>query len=86
MTAKLTSFRIHEDLKGKLAELAKQQDRPVTYLINAAIKRMIQDHEAMVQAVTEGIAQLDAGKGIPHDKAMRRMSAAITDAAKRTAV
>jgi predicted transcriptional regulator len=86
MAAKLTTLRMPEDIKEKLGALAKQQDRSVGYLINTAVKRMIDDHEAMLDAVNEGLAQLDAGQGIPHDEVMRRGRAIIDRAIAQKAI
>lgn len=86
MAAKLTTLRMPEDIKEKLSALAKQQDRSVGYLINTAVKRMVDDHEAMLDAVNEGIAQLDAGQGVSHEEVTRRGRAIIERAMANKAV
>ena len=86
MTAKLTTLRMPEEMKEKLSALAKQQDRSVGYLINTAVKRMVDDHESMISAVHEGIAQLDAGLGVGHEEVARRGRTIIDRAMTKKAV
>jgi predicted transcriptional regulator len=83
MAAKMTALRLPEELHAKLAVLAKTQDRSVNYLINSAVKHLIEDNEQMVAAVERGVADIAAGRVTAHEDVMLRGDNIIQAAASR---
>ena len=77
------SLRIDRDLKSKLSALADNEDRPVNYLINAAIRRMVEEHEHVLAKVDAGLADVKAGRVTPHSAVMREARAIIRRAEKK---
>lgn len=59
---KPTTVRIDEDMLGRLDSLAKNQDRPRSYLINQALKRFIEYEEWFVKEVKDGLKEVENGK------------------------
>ncbi len=56
---KPTTVRIDENMLGRLDNLARNQDRPRSYLINQALKRYIEYEEWFVQEVKEGLKEVE---------------------------
>jgi predicted transcriptional regulator len=69
--------RITPAVHKKLMALAKASKRTKSQTIEIMIDHHVDDDIAFVEAVAEGMRQLDAGKGIPHDEAMRQVRANI---------
>jgi len=65
--------RITPALNKKLIAYAKAAKRSKSWLIEDLIDHYIDGEMAVVEAVNIGIRELDEGKGIPHEEAMRRM-------------
>ena len=81
MNQRISSFRLPQETVSGLTAMAKRRERSVNYLVGVAVKRMLADDERLLQVVNEGVAQLDAGLGVPHAEMMRR-SQVIIDRAK----
>lgn len=65
-TAKLT-IRIGEDVKSKLATIAKHEDRTPSYIVEQAIKDRIAYEEATVRAIENGLREAKCGEVVPHE-------------------
>ncbi len=59
---KPTTVRIDENMLGRLDSLAKNQDRPRSYLINQALKQFIEYEEWFVQEVKDGLKEIERGE------------------------
>jgi len=59
---KPTTVRIDENMLGRLDNLAKNQDRPRSYLINQALKQFIEYEEWFVQEVKDGLKEIERGE------------------------
>lgn len=59
---KPTTVRIDENMLGRLDNLAKNQDRPRSYLINQALKRYIEYEEWFVNEVKDGLKEVENGE------------------------
>ena len=69
--------RITPTLNKKLTAYAKAAKRSKSWLIEDIIDRYVDGEIAFVEAVNVGIRELDEGKGIPHEEAMRQVYAHI---------
>ena len=65
------SIRLPQETKDKLDNLARAMGRPRNYLIAEAIERYLQDESWQIAEIQAGIAEDDAGLGIPHEEVMR---------------
>ena len=77
MGNRISSIRLTDDMVQGLSAMAKRRDRSVNFLVGMAVKRMLSEDEKLLQAVNEGIEQLDSGLGISHDEMKRRTQAII---------
>ena len=64
------SARITGDLDARLARLALLTDRSRSWHVTQALERYLEQELAFVEAVAEGIADLEAGRTIPHEALM----------------
>ncbi|MEJ1970693.1 MAG: ribbon-helix-helix protein, CopG family [Rhizomicrobium sp.] len=69
--------RIPAALAKKLEAYAKAARRSRSWVIEDILDRYVDGEMAVVEAVNEGIRELDAGLGVPHDEAMRQIRAHI---------
>ena len=67
------SIRIPEELSERLDALAKATDRSKSFLAVQAIEEFVMVQEWQVAAIKEGIAEADAGKVVPHEKAVKEL-------------
>ena len=69
--------RIPAALAKKLEAYAKAAKRTRSWVVEDILDRYVDDEMAIVEAVNEGIRELDAGLGIPHEEAMRQLRSHI---------
>jgi len=67
------STRITGDLDTRLARLAELTDRSKSWHVERALEAYLEHELAFVEAVAEGVADLDAGRTIPHEEVMAEM-------------
>ncbi len=67
------SIRVPEELSERLEALAKATDRSKSFLAVQAIEEFVTVQEWQVAAITEGIADADAGKTVSHEKAVKEL-------------
>lgn len=65
------SVRIERSTKKRLEKLAKSTGRSRAYLAAQAIDGYLEINEWQVDGIKKAIAELDAGKGIPHEKVVK---------------
>ena len=71
--ASLISVRVPEQLAQRLEHLAKATDRSRSYLATLAIEEFVAVQEWQVEAIKEGIADAEAGRVAPHEKAAAQL-------------
>ena len=69
--------RVPPALAKKLEAYAKAAKRTRSWVIEDILERYVDGEMAIVEAVNVGLRELDAGLGIPHEEAMRRLRAYI---------
>jgi RHH-type rel operon transcriptional repressor/antitoxin RelB len=62
------SIRIDSSTKKRLDALSKRSKRSKSFLAAEAITAYVESEEWQLGEIQEGIAELDAGKGVSHDK------------------
>lgn len=70
------TVRMPTSTKSKLETLAARTDRSKSYLANDAIERYLERELEIVEGIEKGLADMDAGRVVHHDEAMRRIRAA----------
>ncbi len=75
---KNTSVRIDEATRERLDALATALDRSRSWLINDALKRYLEHHDWMAEAIEIAVEEADAGGDlVPHEEVMARLEARL---------
>ena len=62
------SFRIPPDKAEQLEALAKQTDRPRSWLLEQALDAYLEAHAWQVRHIREGLAELRRGEHVAHEE------------------
>lgn len=76
------TVRIDSATKARLEELAQHTRRTKSFLAGEAIADYVERELAIVEGIKRGLADIEAGRVIPHKEAMRRIRATIDRAQK----
>ena len=81
------SVRLPEEVHTLLGSLSKSTNRSKNFLAREAITRFVQSEAEIVESIKRGMADIEAGRVVPHDEVMRQMKATIARVAaeKKTA-
>lgn len=71
------TVRMSGSTKAKLEALADQTRRSKSFLANDAIERYLARELEIVEGIQRGLADMEAGRVVPHDDAMSRIRATI---------
>jgi len=83
MTNSVTlTVRLAPKVKKRLGRLAQQTKRTKSFLAGEAIVSYVERELDIVAGIERGLADMKAGRVVPHDKAMRRIRATIGRARK----
>ncbi len=77
------TVRLSVETKSRLEELAAQTRRSKSFLAGEAIADYVERELAIVEGIKRGLADVEAGRTVPHDEVKRRIAATIERAAKR---
>ena len=80
-TSATMTIRIATDTKRKLERLAADTRRSMSFLAAEAVSAYVERELAIIDGVQRGLADVEAGRVVPHDAAMAEVQAVI-DAAK----
>jgi predicted transcriptional regulator len=80
-TSATMTIRIATDTKRKLERLAADTRRSKSFLAAEAVSAYVERELAIIDGVQRGLADVEAGRVVPHDAAMAEVQAVI-DAAK----
>jgi predicted transcriptional regulator len=76
------TIRVTPDLKEKLGRLASNTRRTRSYLAAEAVESYVNRELKIIEGIQRGLADMEAGRVTPHNKAMDRIDAAIEAASK----
>lgn len=79
------TIRVTPDLKQRLDRLAQDTRRTKSWLAAEAVEAYVARELQIIDGIQRGLADMAAGRVIPHDEAMDQIDAAIAAASKRTA-
>jgi predicted transcriptional regulator len=77
------TVRISPETKSRLEALAGHTRRTKSFLAGEAIADYVERELAIVEGIKRGLADIEAGRTVPHDVAIARLHAAIERAAKQ---
>jgi predicted transcriptional regulator len=77
------TVRISSKTKDQLGRLARRTSRTRSFLAGQAIADYVEREFEIVEGIKRGLDDVEAGRTIPHDKAMRRIRAIIERAARK---
>jgi predicted transcriptional regulator len=73
------TIRVSSDLRAKLDLLAASTRRSKSFLAGEAVSRFVESEAEIVEGIKEGLADIEAGRVVPHDQAMKRIRATIAN-------
>ncbi|MBB6252793.1 CopG family ribbon-helix-helix protein [Nitrospirillum iridis] len=76
------TVRLKPEVKDQLAALSAQTNRTRSYLAAEAIADYVAREIALVEGIQRGLADIEAGRLVPHDQAMDELDAAIEAVAR----
>lgn len=83
MTSSTTlTVRLAPKVKQRLGRLARETKRTRSFLAGEAIASYVERELEIVAGIERGLADMNAGRLVPHDQAMRRIRATIGRARK----
>ena len=80
MTSTTMTVRLPEATKERLARLAERTRRSRSFLASEAISAYVERELAIIEGVERGLADMEAGRVVPHDEAMRQIRSTIENA------
>jgi predicted transcriptional regulator len=81
MTATLT-IELKPEVRRKLAELSERTRQPVAELAAEAVASYVEQESVILEGIARGLADMKAGRLVPHKEAMDELDAAIALAAR----
>jgi predicted transcriptional regulator len=76
------TVRISPETKSRLEALAEHTRRTKSFLAGEAIADYVERELAIVEGIKRGLADIEAGRTVPHEEVKKRVMAAIKRAAK----
>jgi predicted transcriptional regulator len=74
------TIRLSPDTKAKLARLAEGTRRSRAFLAGEAVAAYVERELAIAEGIERGLADVEAGRLVPHEEAMAELYAAIDGA------
>lgn len=73
------TIRVSSDLRAKLELLAQSTRRSKSFLAGEAVSRFVASEAEIIDGIKQGMADIKAGRVVPHEAAMRRIRATIAN-------
>jgi predicted transcriptional regulator len=77
MNSTTMTIRVPMEVHDKLARLAQGTRRSRSFLAAEALAAYVDRELSIIQGIELGLADLAAGRTVPHDQAMKEVDAAI---------
>ena len=81
MTKGSITVRTDPETLERLDRLASALDRSRNYLVNQALRAYLDQQAWQIEEIKAGLAELDRGEGVPHEKAMADLEARLAEKA-----
>jgi predicted transcriptional regulator len=82
MASSTMTIRLDQEVKRKLGRLAEGTRRSRSYLAAEAVTAYVDRELEIIEGIHRGLADLEAGRVVPHEKAMAQLDS-LVDAAER---
>jgi predicted transcriptional regulator len=79
------TIRVPAELKEKLDRLASGTRRSRSYLAAEAVTSYVERELTIIEGIQRGLADVEAGRVIPHEEAMAELYAIIDEAERKRA-
>ena len=79
-TSTTMTIRISPDVKAKLGRLAQGTRRSRAFLASEAVEAYVDRELEIIDGIERGLADVAAGRMVPHDAAMADLQAVIEEA------
>jgi predicted transcriptional regulator len=73
------TIRVSPDVKEKLGRIARDTHRSKSFLAGEAVSAYVDRELQIIDGIKLGIADIDAGRLVPHESAIDEIYAAIAD-------
>jgi predicted transcriptional regulator len=83
MMSETLTIRLSAEVKAKLGQLAADTQRSRSFLAAEAVGAYVERELAIIEGIRTGLADVQAGRTVPHDEAMAELHAAIDAAQTR---
>lgn len=77
------TIRLNIEIKEKLGRLSEGTRRSKSYLAAQALAAYVDRELQIVEDIRRGLADIEAGRVVPHEEAMARLDAVIEAAERR---
>ncbi len=77
MRSTTMTVRLPETTKEQLGRLAERTRRSRSFLASEAIAAYVAHELAIIEGIEHGLADMEAGRVVPHEEAMRQIRATI---------
>ena len=71
------TIRVSPDLKEKLGRLAQTTRRTRSWIAAEAVEAYVDNELEIIEGIQRGLADMTAGRVIPHDEAMDQLDAEL---------
>jgi len=78
------TIRVSPEVKAKLGRIATDTRRSKSFLAGEAVAAYVDRELEIIQGIKTGLADMEAGRLVPHDEAMAEIHAAIDAAGPST--
>ncbi len=76
------TIRMPSETKARLEELALHTRRSKSFLAGEAIADYVERELAIIEGIKRGLADMEAGRTVPHAEAMARIRKTIEEASR----
>ena len=77
------SVRLAPSVKARLGQLADATKRTKSFLAAEAIADYVARELAIIEGIGKGLSDMNAGRLVPHKKAMERLQSTVAAASRR---
>ena len=82
-TSETLTIRLTAEVKDQLGRLADATQRTKSFLAAEAIADYVARESEIISGIERGLADMKAGRLVPHDVAMQRLEATVAKAARK---
>jgi predicted transcriptional regulator len=85
MTSTTMTIRVPTELRDKLDRIAQGTRRSRSYLAGEALAAYVERELSIIEGIREGLADIAAGRVVPHEQVMAEMREIVAEARRKKA-